>query len=203
MRKTLAIAVLLGAVGLTAWGQDEPPPPRYGVAPNLDLFPQDTPKAALASAVKAIEKDRIDYLAAHLIDPRFIEQKVADRAQLLERQVEEDLRALRDVQLRDPNAVAREDRIPADPKGFAEAVRREAARRAFRMVSRDIRGTLDENPDHLKDLRRFAREGQFTDAGVAGAAALRGTDRQVFFRKADNRWYVEDRNRPESAAPKK
>ncbi len=200
MRKTLAITVLLGAVGLTAWGQDEPPPPRYGVPPNLDLFPQNTPKAALASAVRAIEKGRIDYLAAHLIDPRFIDQKVADRARLLEKQVEEDLRALREAQIQSPTPVPREDRVPADPKGFAEAVRREATRRAFRFVSRDIRATLDENPDHLKDLRRFLRDGQFADAGDTGSATLRAEPgRQVFFRKAYNRWFVEDRNRPEPA----
>ena len=159
MRKILAVAVLLGTVGLTAWAQDEPPPPRYGVPPNLDLFPQDTPQAALSSAVKAVEKGRIDYLAAHLIDPKFIDDRVAERARLLEKEVAVDLRALREAQARSPDVTLREDRVPADPKGFDEAVRREAARRAFRLIARDIRGTLDENPDHLRELGRFLRDG--------------------------------------------
>lgn len=203
MRKTLAVAVLLGTVGLTAWGQDEPPPARYGVPPNLALFPQDSPKSALSSAVKAVEKGRTDYLVAHLIDPRFIDDRVADRARLLEKEVAADLRALREAQMRNPSA-SRDDRVPADPKGFDEAVRREAARRAFRLVAQDVRGTLDENPDHLTDLRRLLREGPITDAGDTASAALRDAkDRSVFFRKADNRWYVQDRKRPEPAGGKK
>ncbi|HET6572332.1 MAG TPA: hypothetical protein VFG68_01930, partial [Fimbriiglobus sp.] len=144
MRKTLTIAILLGAASLTAWGQDEPPPARYGVPPSLDLFPQNAPQTALASAVKAVEKGRIDYLAAHLIDPAFIDRKVAERARPLEKEVAADLRARREAQDRNPVATPREDRVPADPKGFDEAVRREAARRAFRLVARDIRGSLDE-----------------------------------------------------------
>jgi hypothetical protein len=204
MRKTLAVAVLLGAVGLTAWGQDEPPPARYGVPPNLDLFPQDSPKAALSSAVKAVEKGRTDYLAAHLIDPKFIDDRVADRAKAIEKAAAADLRALREAQAQNPDAAPREDRVPADPKGFDEAVRREAARRAFRLVAQDIRGTLDENPDHLKDLRRFLREGQITDAGDTASAALRDArDRSVHFRKVGNRWYVQDRKRAEPADGKK
>jgi hypothetical protein len=203
MRKTLGVAVLLGVAGMTAWSQDEPPP-RYGVPPNLDLFPQDAPKAALSSAVKAVEKGRIDYLAAHLIDPAFIDQKVVERAKLLEREVAAELRVLRESQARNPVAIPREDRVPADPKGFDEAVRREAAQRAFRLVAQDIRGTLEENPDHLTDLRRILREGPITDAGDTASAALRGAgDRQVFFRRADNRWYVQDRKRPEPTGEKK
>jgi hypothetical protein len=204
MRKTLTLAVLLGAVSLTAWGQDEPPPPRYGVPPNLDLFPQNSPQAALASAIKAVEKGRTDYLAAHLIDPAFIDRTAAERARLLEKEVSADLRALREAQDRNPAATTREEYVPADPKGFDEAVRREAARRAFRFVARDIRGTLDENPDHLKQLRRFLREGQFTDAGDTASAVLRDVrDRQVNFRRVGNRWYVQDRKQPEPAGGKK
>ena len=74
--------------------------------------------------------------------------------------------------MRNPST-SREDRVPADPKGFDEAVRREAARRAFRLVAQDVRGTLDENPDHLTDLRRFLREGPITDAGDTASATLR------------------------------
>ena len=102
MRRTLTVAVLLGAVSLTAWGQEEAPTARYGVPPNVELYTQETPKAALASAVRAVEKGRTDYLAAHLIDPQFIDAKVAERARSLERQVTADLLALRASQLENP-----------------------------------------------------------------------------------------------------
>jgi hypothetical protein len=49
---------------------------RYGLAADLKAYPQGTPKEALASALKAIEKKRVDYLVAHLADPAFIDDRV-------------------------------------------------------------------------------------------------------------------------------
>ena len=94
----------------------------------------------------------------------------------------------------------REDRIPVEPREFEAAVKQEAARRAFRLLAQDIRGTLAENPDHLKDLRRFLNSGQFTDAGDTATATLRDVkDRVVSFRKVDNRWYIKDSKQSEAA----
>ncbi len=202
MRKGLAVAVLLGAAAL-AWGQPEPPPPRYGIPANPEIYPQGTPKDALASAIKAIDRGKADYLAAHLIDPRFIDAKVDDRARLIEKAVEAELRARQEAQRENPATVPAGERLPLDPKGFAEAVRREAALRAFRQVVADIHGTLAENPDHLKDFRRFARAGQFTDLGETATATLPDVkDRQISFRRVGDRWFVEDGKRPEQPAKK-
>jgi hypothetical protein len=204
MRKSLAVAVLLGAAALTH-GQPEPPviPPRYGVGPDLKRFPQGGAKEALASAVKAIEQGRIDYLAAHLLDPRFVDARVADRARQIETTVDRDLRAVRAEQQLDPGRVPNSLRLPDDPALFLEAVRDEARQRAFALVVRDVRDTLTDNPDHLRQLRRFVREGTFVDAGETASASLPALpDRQVFARRVENRWYVEDRQQPDPE-PKK
>lgn len=49
---------------------------RYGVAPDLKTYPQATPKEALASALKAADAGRFDYLAAQLADPAWVDERV-------------------------------------------------------------------------------------------------------------------------------
>src|SRR5947209_8610640 len=59
------------AVGQTS--QEKPPAKRYAVEPDLDTFPQTTPKDTLASAMRAVQRDRVDYLLAQLADPEFVD----------------------------------------------------------------------------------------------------------------------------------
>jgi hypothetical protein len=49
---------------------------RYGIAPDLKTYPQGAPKEALASALKAADAGRFDYLAAQLADPDWIDGRV-------------------------------------------------------------------------------------------------------------------------------
>jgi hypothetical protein len=62
------------AVGLSAFAAGAAE--RYGVAPDLKAYPQATPKEALASALKAAESGRFDYLAAQLADPVWVDERV-------------------------------------------------------------------------------------------------------------------------------
>ena len=201
MRKSLVVAVLLGAVGPAAAQEPAPSiPPRYGVVVAPEAYPQRTPREALLSAVRAVERGKVDYLVAHLIDPKFVDTRVLARARLIEEDVEKELRAERDAQRLNP---PRTGTLPADPAGFAAAVQQTARERAFRQVVRDIRETLAENPDHMKEFRRFARDGVLVEAGDTASGSLRDVkDRQVFFRKEGARWFVEDRQKAESAEKK-
>lgn len=49
---------------------------RFGIEADAKAYPQSTPKEALASVLKAAEAKRFDYLAAHLADPAFIDDRV-------------------------------------------------------------------------------------------------------------------------------
>src|SRR5947209_5976667 len=49
---------------------------RYGLDVNPGFYPQKTPQEALLSIAKAIESRRLDYLLAHLADPRFVDDTV-------------------------------------------------------------------------------------------------------------------------------
>jgi hypothetical protein len=74
MRVVLVIAVLLWVSGVEA--QEKKPPKRYLISANLEAFPQDTPKKALDSVIKAILDRKVDYLLAHLADPKFVDLRV-------------------------------------------------------------------------------------------------------------------------------
>lgn len=77
MRSGIAgFVVLCSAAGLLAQGEAKLPPKRYGVEAEPLVYPQDMPKTALQSVLKAIENKRFDYLLAHLTDPEFVDQRV-------------------------------------------------------------------------------------------------------------------------------
>lgn len=54
----------------------KPSPQRYGIDLDLNVYPQKTPKECLESVLRAIERQRIDYLLAHLTDPQFVDARV-------------------------------------------------------------------------------------------------------------------------------
>jgi len=81
MRQLTAFAA--GLVILSAAPAQEKksaPLPRYGVAPDLDTYPQASAKQAVGSILKSLDRKRIDYLVAHLAEPGFVDEKV--KAQL-------------------------------------------------------------------------------------------------------------------------
>jgi hypothetical protein len=49
---------------------------RYGVALDTKTYPQTTPQETLASVIKAIEDNRVDYVLAFLADPQTVEATV-------------------------------------------------------------------------------------------------------------------------------
>lgn len=75
----LALACIAPTCVAPAAGQDEPAgklAKRYGYTVEPGLYPQQTPQAALQSAVKALDAKKIDYLLAHLADPSFVDERV-------------------------------------------------------------------------------------------------------------------------------
>ncbi len=76
-------ALFLGCLMLTAvLAQDKDKSgKRYLIAPNPEIYPQDTPENALASVIKAIQDKKIDYLLAQLTDPEFVDRQVQRHAE--------------------------------------------------------------------------------------------------------------------------
>ena len=74
-----ALGIVAGLLAFSAGPADVAPrklDKRYGLTADLKTYPQGSPKEALASALKAVDNKRIDYLLAHLADPDFVDDRV-------------------------------------------------------------------------------------------------------------------------------
>ena len=189
--RTKLVGAALVCVGAFAVAQEPTPPARYGVAAAPGAYPQGTPKDAVASVIKAAEKGRAEYLAAHLLDPKTIDARVEARAKEIEIAVERELRLARDEQVR--QGVPRRERLPSDAAEFAAVVRAETQTRAFALVARDVRTHLAEYPEHLKEFSRYQRDGLLIDTGETATFTLKDVkDTQLSLRKVGTRWHVGD-----------
>src|SRR5262245_21618246 len=60
-------------------------PPRFDVLYNPDLYKQQTPQDTVRSVLTAIDRDRYDYIVAHLLDPAFVDARLAATRSYFER----------------------------------------------------------------------------------------------------------------------
>jgi hypothetical protein len=201
MRLAFSLAVLAGSVVLAQEPPvvTGPPPARFGVPVKQKVYPQDTAKKALGSAVEAIGKGDTSYLIAHLLDPGFVELRLADRAKQFEAPVELELAQRRDFQTANPDKVQPEDRIPTDREKFKALIVERSRERAFRQLIRDIEEKLRDDPQSYRDLRKILRDGTFTDEPGGGAKAVHPDvkDRALYFKKIGERWFLENRQTEE------
>lgn len=210
--RAVGLAVLAaGTVWLVSdWSGAQPPPPadkletqRFGVPLNLRLYPQDTPKAALQSLLNAVEKKQYAYLAAHLLDPAVVEARLDDRLVLFLDVAEKELQQewLRQKQ----EVVPQSQRLPADPERWKALVRQLAREYAFRELVRQIQQRLEEEPQTVRSLARILVSGTFAENGdTAKASHPQVDDGVVFFRRVEQRWFIENRREesPPSVVPK-
>src|SRR5439155_4817290 len=123
-----------------------------------------------------------------------VDARVEDRRKQLLSAVEDDLKKLRSLQQQAPERYDPAVRVPVDPALFKERVADESRKRAFDQVIRDVRDKLTDDPQTLRDLRRFARDGVFPTAGMAATAKVTlpdVKDRAVYLKKVEDRWFLE------------
>src|SRR4051794_39337070 len=91
MRRIVALLTALVVVTGVAAQEPKPEKPaiRFGVEPELERYPQTTPKDTLRSVLKAINDARVDYLLAQLTDPAFVDLRVQERGGKFDKVVEE------------------------------------------------------------------------------------------------------------------
>lgn len=142
--------------------EDAPATPkdRFRIKPDLKTFPQGTPQETLESIAKAIQRNNIHYIAAHLADPKFVDVRLDD--------LKKNIKAAND-----------EDRSLA----------------AFDKIVREFSEHFGTDPQIARDLRIFAKEGEFDtskdDVAVGTAKSINA--RKVYLRKLDGRWFLENR----------
>ncbi|MBP3955262.1 hypothetical protein J8F10_08210 [Gemmata sp. G18] len=201
MRTALAGVVLLSIGALVHAQPAKEPDPRYGVTARVRLYPQATPKGTLRTALERVDAGDYSYFVAHLLDPKFVDEVVTDRASALEAATERELAQLRDFQRANPNTVVEENRVPLDPKEFRAAVTAKARNLGFKQLLKDIEAKLKEDPQAQKDMRKLLRDGAFAEAdGTATASHADVKGRTLYFKKIGERWFIENKQAEE---PKK
>lgn len=205
MRTLWAVTILLAVPALGRSQLIElKVPPRYGVNINTRTFTQQTPQEALASVIKAIEENRFDVMVAHLIDEKTTEAKAAENGRLLESQVEDDLRRLREKQRANPLGVKEEEKLPYEPAAFAEFVKAEAKVRGFRAAVETVRTKFAGDSSIVKEMKRYLRDGTFNVTGEAAAVTLRNVKgKGLYFTKVNGRWFAEDKQDEPAKVEKK
>jgi hypothetical protein len=160
---------------------------RYNIDFNPVTYPQKTPQEAMKSITKALDSGRYDYLLAHLADPKYVDPRVAEYQALL---------VSREELQREDDDIARE----ADPKKkkakMLDKERKDKARVivAFNRLILETRKNFDEDPVLLKELRLFAKAGEWeVEAEKATATLKTVTPRRVVLRKREDRWFMDEK----------
>src|SRR5262245_37188631 len=180
---TLAAGLVLAA---GAAAQDTPA--RFEVLYNPDVYRQDTPKDTVNSILAAIDRGRYDYIVAHLLDPSFVDARLATTRTYFERVAADQVAAsAAGAVLKGPDL---ENRI-----------RDVGLRLNVQDLSDKVRKKLADEPSNVRDLKRFARDGDFQTSGDTATATLKDVkDRALYFRNIKGRWFMENRKEEAPAA---
>ena len=120
---------------------------RFGIDPDLDGYPQTTPKDALRSVLRASDAGRFDYVIAQLTDPAYAEKQVKESG-------------------------------------------------SFEKFVAIVKAKWANDPESVKELRRFVSDGNWEETGDTAVAKLKDAKgRQVYFKRVGNRWFLENRQK--------
>jgi hypothetical protein len=182
---TLVAGLVLAGV---AAAQPDGVPPRFDVIHNPEVYFQDTPQRTLSSVLDALGRDRYDYVVAHLLDPAFVDARLGATQAYFERVAADQM----------AQTVAASALRAAD---LDARVRTVGLKLNVQDFIRQIRRKLADEPENLRDLRRFARDGQFQTAGETATATLPDVkDRALYFKKVGDRWFLENRREDRPSA---
>lgn len=168
MRMYLSLIAL--AVAIPVLAQDPPPAvqpqPRYGVAAETTIFPQDSPKRLLASIQKAFDRQRVDYVLAHLTDPSFTGAKINHYyREKYGRDIQEDL-------------------------GLPEAERDAKLREALKLFVAEVNDHMDAEPKQTMRFFRLLKEGNVEESGTTARVTLKDNATGLTLKQFDGRWYL-------------
>lgn len=162
--------------------------PRFDVLHNAEFYRQDTPQETLKSVVAAIGRDRFDYVIAHLFEPSYVNVRLSTTQSYFDRVAAGQVaQTAGGRQLQGAELQARIQLVGTSLN--------------VKQLADQIRQKITEEPDNLKDLKRFAREGLFMDIGDTATATLPDIKgRAIYFKKVEGRWFLENRKQELPAA---
>jgi len=80
----------------------------------------------------------------------------------------------------------------ADPQFVDERVRKNHAGKFDEFV-KESASKLSNEPESIKQLHRFLKEGEWEEGAASASARLKDVKERVFLRKVKDRWYLENR----------
>jgi hypothetical protein len=180
MRPIVAIVVAVLSVQFAVAQEEEVQ--RFGLRYNKDLYSQETTKQTLAAMLRAFERDRYDYLVAHLLDPGFVDEQLKLIQPIYEQRAREQVRK------------EGLEKMGFDPSFIRNRIRDHARQASYEHIVRRVRAKLDDDPEALKDLKRMAREGAIEEGAAAAVVRLKDVkDRALYLRKVGDRWFIENK----------
>src|SRR3954452_20231951 len=179
MTRWLGLGLIVVAAGLSA---QEPAKlsTRYNIEFNPINYPQKTPQDAMKSIAKALESGRLDYLLAHLADPKFVDPRVNEYLGLV---------VSKEELQREEDDIARESEPKKRKAKVLEKERKDQARVvvAFNRLVVETRKHLDEDPVLLKEIRKIIKSGEWKIDDKKAIGTLKNvTPRRLVFRKRED-----------------
>jgi hypothetical protein len=194
IRRPLAAGLLLALAaagfvgfGLAQDGEVRLLDRRYNIEFNPISYPQKTPQEALAAIVKTLDSNSYEYMMAHLIDPSFVEKRVAEYYSMM---------FPKDLHRKEVEAIAREEDLKIRKKLEIEMEHRLVERQvlAFGRLVAETRKHFAEDPVLRRELRLLAKNGDWeVDDSKASVSLKMGTLRKAFFKIREGRWFMEER----------
>jgi hypothetical protein len=173
--------MLLGTIAPLRADEDDLPR-RFGIKQYPQLYPQDSPRKALASALDAIDKGRYDYLIAHLLDPGFIDEQ---------------LKSTYDHFYKIGYDQAQKDGLlkpRPDLKQIKSQIADLARHSNFEYLVRRMKTKHADDPQSLKELRQMLAQGEIQEGGDSAVVRVKELkDRAVYMKKIGEQWVIENR----------
>jgi hypothetical protein len=170
------LIVLLIGGGLGLAQEKVEPPPRFGVPAESELYPQTSPKTTMISIGKAFERNRIDYLLAHLIDPAFVDEKVAQFYRI---------------------KFGKSPDQDRDNRNFDRRIKE-----AFDDFIKEVNKHMADEPRQTGYLTKLLKEGMIEEGGTSAKVTHKDIPNfAIAMRQIEGRWYMLNDDSPEK--PKK
>jgi hypothetical protein len=186
----LLLTLALGTFGLPLVAQDTEArhfDRRYNIEYNPIGYPHKTPQEGLKAIVKALDDGAYEYMLAHLVDPKFVDTRVAEYFTMmfskeLLRKEDETITLAEDALTRKRLEIGRDRRL----------LQRQVL--SFARLVSETKKHFAEDPVLLRDLRLLSRDGEWDADDMKGTCSLKAvTTRKAFFKAREGRWFMEER----------
>lgn len=182
MRTWLAILAALSLSTSVATAQPiREIPPQFDLFYNPDLYGQRSPREVLAATIAAIERERFDYIVAHLLDPAVVDRWLANNKEHFDRVAAEQVAGSASGAL-------------LTGKELQVRIQDISGRLNVRNLASTMRKQAMEDPETLALMKRMVRDGMYQEAPDVASATLPDVkDRALYFKKIGDRWFLENR----------